>query len=117
MVAGYSEFSARQPHCTSLQWRDVKGRRKAGRNSGMKINGFKQRRRNREGATADKQDLKGVAERLRGGGGVPRRRRRNRDKGAGRKGGAGGESDPGAGCDPSGVKRGSSSEVIIDNSG
>lgn len=74
----------------------------------MKINGLKQRRRNREGATADKQDLKGVPERLRGGrrsgvgwGGVPRRRRRNGDKGAGRKGGAGSESDPGAGCDPS----------------
>lgn len=74
----------------------------------MKINGLKQRRRNREGAAADKQDLKGVPERLRGSGGVawgrggvPRRRRRNRDKGAGRKGGAGSESDPGAGCDPS----------------
>lgn len=72
----------------------------------MKINGLKQRRRNREGAAADKQDLKGVPERLRGGsgvawGGIPRRRRRNRDKGAGRKGGAGSESDPGAGCDPS----------------
>lgn len=36
----------------------------------MKINGLKQRRRNREGAAADKQDLKGVPERLRGGGGV-----------------------------------------------
>lgn len=73
----------------------------------MKINGLKQHRRNREGAAADKQDLKGVPERLRGGaggvawGGIPRRRRRNRDKGAGRKGGAGSESDPGAGCDPS----------------
>lgn len=68
----------------------------------MKINGFKQRRRNREGAATDKQDLKGVEERLRGvEGGIPRRWRHNRDKDAGRKGGAGSESDPGAGCDPS----------------
>lgn len=36
----------------------------------MKINELKRRRRNREGAAADKQDLKGVPERLRGGGGV-----------------------------------------------
>lgn len=66
MVVEYCEFSTRQQLCSSQQWRDVERRRKAGRNSGMKINGFKQRRHNQGGAGADQQDLKGVEESARG---------------------------------------------------
>lgn len=36
----------------------------------MKKNGYKQHRHNQEGAGEDKQDLKGVPERLRRGGGA-----------------------------------------------
>lgn len=69
MMAEYCDFSTRQQLLRSPQWRDVERRRKAGRNNGIKINGFKQRRQNRGGAATDKQDLKRMAERLQGVGG------------------------------------------------